>query len=290
VICALSKGAHAGVALAARLLTRVDRIVVVNAFMLLTPDDEAKRLALYAILAQKGGARLWAEQLLNSMGVANRLMIVRGFLKCLDEIDPEHTRSIFRELIAYDQRPALKDATCSAPLVRGEEDGFVPSYCVEELHYGLTDRHVVQLPAQVAGLSRMHFAKQFRAATGYRPHNYLLYQRIEIAKATLSSTDTPLAEIALDAARTDIRCAGRELGLSHGPDQCRGSFLGEDFGDMLDLRFGQARDAFRLAGRPLRHLLADFVDAVDALAQEFLVLPAVFENVPKHSVDGDRPP
>ena len=40
-------------------------------------------------------------------------------------------------------------------------------------------------------------------------------------------------------------------------------------------------------GRPLRHLLADFVDAVDALAQEFLVLPAVLENVPKHSVDGD---
>jgi AraC family transcriptional regulator len=52
--------------------------------------------------------------------------------------------------------------------------------------------------AQVAGLSRMHFAAQFRAATGYRPHDYLLYQRIESAKAMLSSTDTPLAEIALN--------------------------------------------------------------------------------------------
>ena len=51
--------------------------------------------------------------------------------------------------------------------------------------------------AQVAGLSRMHFAAQFRAATGYRPHDYLLYQRIERAKAMLSSTDMPLAEIAL---------------------------------------------------------------------------------------------
>jgi AraC-like DNA-binding protein len=51
--------------------------------------------------------------------------------------------------------------------------------------------------AKVAGLSRMHFAAQFRAATGYRPHDYLLYQRIESAKEMLSSTDVPLAEVAL---------------------------------------------------------------------------------------------
>jgi len=51
--------------------------------------------------------------------------------------------------------------------------------------------------AKVVGLSRMHFAAQFRAATGYRPHDYLLYQRIESAKAILSSTDMPLAEVAL---------------------------------------------------------------------------------------------
>jgi AraC-like DNA-binding protein len=51
--------------------------------------------------------------------------------------------------------------------------------------------------AKVAGLSRMHFAAQFRAATGYRPREYLLHQRIEHAKLLLSSTDTPLAEVAL---------------------------------------------------------------------------------------------
>jgi AraC family transcriptional regulator len=51
--------------------------------------------------------------------------------------------------------------------------------------------------AAVAGLSRMHFAAQFRTATGFRPHDYLLNQRIERAKALLSKADTPLAEIAL---------------------------------------------------------------------------------------------
>ena len=51
--------------------------------------------------------------------------------------------------------------------------------------------------AKVAGLSRMHFAAQFRAATGYRPREYLLHQRIEQAKSIMSGSDTPLAEVAL---------------------------------------------------------------------------------------------
>jgi AraC family transcriptional regulator len=52
--------------------------------------------------------------------------------------------------------------------------------------------------ARVAGLSRMHFAAQFRAATGYRPREYLLHQRIEKAKLLLSKAQMPLAEVALE--------------------------------------------------------------------------------------------
>ena len=51
--------------------------------------------------------------------------------------------------------------------------------------------------AGVAGLSRMHFAAQFRAETGYRPREYLLNHRIEQAKSLLTTTERPLAEIAL---------------------------------------------------------------------------------------------
>jgi AraC family transcriptional regulator len=51
--------------------------------------------------------------------------------------------------------------------------------------------------ANVAGLSRMHFAAQFRAATGYRPREYLLNHRTEHAKRMLTTTERPLAEIAL---------------------------------------------------------------------------------------------
>ncbi len=53
--------------------------------------------------------------------------------------------------------------------------------------------------AAASGLSRMHFAAQFRVATGLRPHEFLLQRRIEHAQKLLLTTQTPLVEIALDA-------------------------------------------------------------------------------------------
>ncbi len=88
-----------------------------------------------------------------------------------------------------------------------------------------------------------------------------------------------------DAAGPDIGRAGRELGLSHRPDQRRRFLFGEDLGDVPDLRLREAGDALDLGGRPLRHLGADLVHAVDALAEEFLVFPAILEDVPEHPVD-----
>lgn len=51
--------------------------------------------------------------------------------------------------------------------------------------------------AQAAGLTRMHFAAQFRAATGLRPHEYLLRRRIERAQEMLMAPNAQLVEIAL---------------------------------------------------------------------------------------------
>ena len=51
--------------------------------------------------------------------------------------------------------------------------------------------------ASSAGLTRMHFAAQFRAATGLRPHEYLLRRRIERAQEMLLGTAMSLVEVAL---------------------------------------------------------------------------------------------
>ena len=50
--------------------------------------------------------------------------------------------------------------------------------------------------AQQAGLSRMHFAAQFRLATGMAPHAFLLERRIERARSLLE-TNMPIVEVAL---------------------------------------------------------------------------------------------
>lgn len=52
--------------------------------------------------------------------------------------------------------------------------------------------------AEAAGLSRMHFAAQFRTATGIRPHDYVLQRRIERAKLLIRSRKLSLVEVALD--------------------------------------------------------------------------------------------
>ena len=52
--------------------------------------------------------------------------------------------------------------------------------------------------AAATGLSRMHFAAQFREATGLRPHEYLIRRRVERAQELLLTTRQSLVEIALD--------------------------------------------------------------------------------------------
>lgn len=51
--------------------------------------------------------------------------------------------------------------------------------------------------AAIAGLSRMHFASQFRVATGIRPHEFLLRRRIQRSEELLRNSPMAIVEIAL---------------------------------------------------------------------------------------------
>ncbi|SHG08890.1 AraC family transcriptional regulator [Bradyrhizobium erythrophlei] len=50
--------------------------------------------------------------------------------------------------------------------------------------------------SELAGLSRMHFAAQFRAATGQTPHAYLLQRKIKRAQTLLSDQTLSVADVA----------------------------------------------------------------------------------------------
>lgn len=52
--------------------------------------------------------------------------------------------------------------------------------------------------ARAAGLSPMHFAARFRAATGHKPHEYLQLCRIERAKRLLAEGNRSLIDIAME--------------------------------------------------------------------------------------------
>jgi len=53
--------------------------------------------------------------------------------------------------------------------------------------------------ATVTRLSRMHFAAQFRAATGYKPHEYVMIRRIKHANILIEQKELRIVEVAHDA-------------------------------------------------------------------------------------------
>lgn len=76
---------------------------------------------------------------------------------------------------------------------------------------------LAQLAAAVS-LSSYHFARQFRAATGYGPHEFVVCQRVERAKRLLSHSRMAICDIALDCGFCDqahlTRVFKRRLGTT----------------------------------------------------------------------------
>jgi AraC family transcriptional regulator len=76
----------------------------------------------------------------------------------------------------------------------------VVEYIEEHLDAGLT----LEQMAAAARLSVYHFARQFKAAIGLPPHQYVILRRVERAKQLLqAATDLSLVEVALHAGFSD---------------------------------------------------------------------------------------
>lgn len=62
----------------------------------------------------------------------------------------------------------------------------------------LAERISLRDLATACGMSRMYFAAQFRRTTGLGPHEFVLRERVRLAKRILSSTDLPLIQVAFE--------------------------------------------------------------------------------------------
>jgi AraC family transcriptional regulator len=76
----------------------------------------------------------------------------------------------------------------------------VVAYIEEHLDAGLT----LEQMAAAAHLSIYHFARQFKAATGLPPHQYVILRRVERARQLLQAgTELSLVEVAAGAGFSD---------------------------------------------------------------------------------------
>jgi AraC family transcriptional regulator len=64
-----------------------------------------------------------------------------------------------------------------------------------DAHLG-TDMRIADLAA-LAGMSRFHFARSFRATVGNTPHQYVLQRRLQRARTMLQTTSLAVRDIAV---------------------------------------------------------------------------------------------
>ncbi|WP_326569908.1 alpha/beta hydrolase [Actinacidiphila glaucinigra] len=132
-VVGLAMGARVGITLAARSPRCVRRLTIVNGYLELPPREHEKRVELYDLLLSPGGAREWAQLLLEGMGVSGHAGIARGFLASADRIDPAHVNAVFHQVDGVDQAEEFRGLAIPVQLIVGERDQLVPTSSTEQL-------------------------------------------------------------------------------------------------------------------------------------------------------------
>jgi AraC-like DNA-binding protein len=122
---------------------------------------------------------------------------------------PEITTAPWQELDSrLHVRPRIDSIGCvhqlaPAPQARGGLSPGTLRRVREHIEANLEADIDLEVLADIAGLSRCHFARAFKQSAGTTPHTYLMYRRLGKAQRLLADTDLPLAEIALETGFSD---------------------------------------------------------------------------------------
>jgi AraC family transcriptional regulator len=100
----------------------------------------------------------------------------------------------------------IRHLSAGSPPIRGR-DGKLPQVrlraIVEYIEEHLETGPTLEQMAAVARLSPYHFARQFKAATGLPPHQYVIARRVERGKRLLQESEFPLVQVASRAGFSD---------------------------------------------------------------------------------------
>src|ERR1700722_9966301 len=112
----------------------------------------------------------------------------------------------------------------------------------ELVHAKIEDDLSLDEMAQSVGLSTAHFARMFRKSTGETPHQFVLRQRLECAKAMLRGPDSRILDVAVACGfKTQQHFAqvfGDVCGIS--PRRFRQDFLGSEAACAAETRSSEA--------------------------------------------------
>jgi AraC family transcriptional regulator len=153
-------------------------------------------------------------------------VLLRSALALEGALGEPATRSLAADGLRIDLITRLLDAHSSLP--RGAA-GRLPRTRLgtrtlrlldEYVHAHLdSDIHIGDLAA-LAGMSRFHFARVFRASVGQPPHRYVLERRLARARELIRSSDAPLRDVAAMTGFADqshlTRSFKRSFGITPG--------------------------------------------------------------------------
>jgi len=160
-----------------------------------TKADETSRSNLGGTLAEAIEPRLQGRQDPILERLSSALEAAEGGSGQHDGIYADAVRlAILAKLFSRSAKPDRPEATSRTKTA-------LPKWrlkrVIDYIDANLADKITLASLARAAGLSRMHFAAQFRAAMGVPPHEFVLRRRIECAQRLLLETDSTLVDIAL---------------------------------------------------------------------------------------------
>ena len=94
----------------------------------------------------------------------------------------------------------LRDYSGTKPSIKTYEGGLSDRKILQVTDYindHLTQSIKLEDLATYLEISRFHFSRLFKKSTGISPHQYVMQQRVELAKQLLKKSDIPLADVAL---------------------------------------------------------------------------------------------
>jgi len=114
--------------------------------------------------------------------------------------DPREQGSLYVDLLADTLLVHVLRSAAPALVVtpRGGLSNTAWRLVRDRVEERLSESLTIEELAREAGLSRFHFARAFKKATGLSPHRYVTLRRVERAKSLLSHSDLPLVNVALE--------------------------------------------------------------------------------------------